>query len=133
MPEFPGDVIVTAHQLAVDHHADAHTIRNADKNEAIRTCRFAANQPQLSERARSPGVLYLHRESRRGGQLVPYIHAAPTERRRIQNQAGALVHHAGNDDANTLTSGLCPCVFSILRIRDGKILNELRDTEKIVS
>ena len=101
MAELAGDVVPPAQHLAVNHHADADAVRDADEHEvAGQAAEIFAHRPGLRERAGAAGVFDLHRQSGRRGQGFAQIDVAPAERRRMQHAHGRVLDHAGHDDAD---------------------------------
>ena len=102
MAELAGDVVAPAQHLAVDHHADADAVRDADEHEvAGQAADVVAHRPRLRQRAGAAGVLDLHRQAGRRGERLAEIDVAPAERRRVQHAHRRVLDHAGHDDADT--------------------------------
>src|SRR6202040_871957 len=56
--EFAGNVVLAAHELAAEHHADAKAIRHGEIDE-VPGCAGIAGGPELCQRARLAGILDL--------------------------------------------------------------------------
>ncbi len=59
--EFTGNVVAAAQHFAVDHHADADAVGNADEHQvAVGAAEVLAHRPGLRQRAGAAGVFDLH-------------------------------------------------------------------------
>src|SRR5262249_3079001 len=90
--ELARHVIVAAHELPVEHDADADTIRDANVNEAGWSGVASCPEPHLRQGARTGGVLDVDREADRRAQRIAQTDIAPVERGSIYNLTSLAIY-----------------------------------------
>ena len=101
--EFTGDVVLSAHDLAALHDADAQAVRHGDVDEVAGRL-GVAGRPELRQRAGLAGVFDLDRHAERGRDRIAQTEVAPAQVGREEHQAGFRFDHARHDDADALAA-----------------------------
>src|SRR5262249_62393490 len=98
--KFAGHIVASAQQLAVDDHADADAVGDADKDQVARRRGIASRLPDLREGTGAPGVFDLDWKTGRRGEPGPQIDVAPPESWRVDDASVDRIDHAGHGDAD---------------------------------